>query len=130
ADGAYNAARQEERNFALRPQLRERRLSDPCLRVAEFARSAGVHRTRVVRKQPADHAGGQGDSEGGRESGQGPGLLVRGSAVALSDDLENESLGSADVRARRDGAGLRSRRGPRPVPRDGGASGASRVSTA
>ena len=42
ADGAHHAAGQEEHHVALRPHRRQRRLSDPRLRAAELARSAGV----------------------------------------------------------------------------------------
>ena len=89
-----------------RPRRDERRLPAARLRTAELARSAGLHRARGAGQQQADHARRQGDPARRGEPGEGPGLLVRGSALALPHHLEDAAGGGAEVRARRDGRGF------------------------
>ena len=59
---------------------------------AQYARSAGLHRARLrwATTSRSWHAG-QGDPPRRRKPGEGPGILFRGSALALPHHLENAS---------------------------------------
>ena len=84
------------------------------------------HRARGAGQQQADHARRQGDQARRGEPGQGPGFLLRGSALALPHHLEDAARGGAALRAGRNGGDLRPVQSARPHQGSAGASGSQR----